>query len=204
MGLAHRLAAQLARPRGWTGRLVGHAMDRANGRPTRLALDLLAPRAGERVLDIGCGTGLALAAIAGRADARLTGIDPSPLMVQVAQERLGAQADIRCASIECMDFPPASFDAVLMLNMLYFCPPGIDAMQQVHRVLRPGGRAVAYVTHRETMQGWSFAQAGLHRLYDQRELSDLFLEGGFAPGPICVQTCAITPRIKGLLAVAIR
>lgn len=204
MGLAHRLAAQLARPRGWTGRLVGHAMDRANGRATRLALDLLAPRDGERVLDIGCGTGVALAAIAKRADAVLAGIDPSPLMVEMAQDRLGRGADIRCASMEGMDFPPGSFDAALMLNMLYFCQPGSGAMEQAHRVLRPGGRAVAYVTHRDTMQGWSFTRAGLHHLYDEGELADLFVSAGFAPDAVCVQTCTIAPQVKGLLVVAIR
>lgn len=83
MALATAFAGQLARPHGAAGRFVGLAMDLANRKPTRLALDLLSPRAGEHILDVGCGTGSALVALRRRAAARVTGVDPSDLMARM-------------------------------------------------------------------------------------------------------------------------
>lgn len=202
--MAAAFAGQLARPRGIAGRLLGRAMDLANRRPTRLAIDLLAPRAGERVIDIGCGTGAALAAVRRRADVDAAGIDPSPVMAAMAATRLGEGADIRCAELAAMPFPPTSFDAALLLNMLYFCDPDGRDLAPLHRILRPGGRAVAYVTHRDTMRDWSFTRVGLHRLYDEAALERIFMGAGFAHNRITITRVAITPSITGLLARAVR
>lgn len=204
MALAGVFAGQLASPHGTAGRLVGYAMDRANRKPTRMALDLLAPQDGENILDVGCGTGQALADLGKRAHVQLTGIDPSPLMANVAADRLGTTAHVQCAALETMVFADASFDAALLLNMLYFCKPQENALARLHRALKPGGRAVAYVTHRASMQGWSFTQAGLHRLYDEQEVFALFAEAGFAPSSISVQVQAVTHGVTGLLVLANR
>lgn len=204
MTLASAFAGQLARPHGAAGRLVGHAMDLANRKPTRLALDLLAPRAGEHILDVGCGTGSALVALAGRGPARLVGIDPSELMARMAAARLDGLGTVHRASLETMRFAEASFDAALMLNMLYFCDANGTALARLRHVLRPGGRAVAYVTHRDSMRGWAFARAGLHRLYDARALFEMFAAAGFARNRIAVQEKPITRSVMGLFAIATR
>jgi ubiquinone/menaquinone biosynthesis C-methylase UbiE len=204
MAFAEAFAGQLASPHGAAGRLVGYAMDRANRKPTRLALDLLAPRDGEHILDVGCGTGQALLDLSTRARTHLIGIDPSPLMARTAQDRLGERARIECASLETMEFADASFDAALLLNVLYFCKPHENALARLHRTLKPGGRAAAYVTHRDSMQGWSFTKAGLHRLYDEQQLFTLFADAGFAPASISVQAQPVTHGVTGLLVVAIR
>ncbi|MEY4721180.1 MAG: hypothetical protein RIQ46_905, partial [Pseudomonadota bacterium] len=120
MGLARRFAQQLARPQGLAGRLIGNAMDVANRRPTRLALDLLDPRPGERVLDAGCGTGAALAMLLDRAAVEATGVDPSPTMLAAARRRLGARARLGEVAIQDLPFPDGEFDAVMALNVLYF------------------------------------------------------------------------------------
>ncbi len=94
-------------------------------------------RAGERVLDIGCGRGAVLLAAARRVGAagQAVGIDLSPAMIA------------NCRTVAAMDaqrlaFAAASFDAVLSGFMLFLCPAPQRALEHALRVLRPGGRVV--------------------------------------------------------------
>ena len=202
--LASRLAGQLALPSGLAGLLLGRAMDFANQHCTDLALDLLAARDGERVLDAGCGTGAALAALQRRARCERSGIDPSATMIESARRRLGPDVALSTTRIEDLQPPAACFDAVLALNVLYFADPEGVMATALHRVLVPGGRLVAYVTHRETMERWSFARVGVHRLFDAQSLTSLLEQGGFARSAISVQECVAGPGVRGLLACALR
>lgn len=209
MGLSRNFAEQLARPHGFAGRVLGNAMDVANRKPTRLAIDLLAPRSGETILDAGCGTGAAMAEILNRAPCRVIGIDPSHTMVRRARSRLSrhrraGDARIVRSRVEDMSFTDGSFDAVLALNMLYFSDGEGRMLERLARSLSPGGRLVAYVTHRDTMQHWAFAREGIHRLFDRDSLVALLVAGGFASGRIHVQEVAITRSVTGLLALAER
>lgn len=204
MSFARNFAEQLARPSGWAGRLLGGAMDVANRRPTQLAVELLDPRCGEHILDVGCGTGAALAGVLRRAACHVTGVDPSDTMLQAAQRRLGDRAALLPVGIEDLPFGEATFDAALALNVLYFSDSEGDMLANLRRVLKPGGRLVAYVTHRDTMENWPFARQGLHRLFDEEELVDAFVAGGFARENIYVHGRAITRSVRGLLAYAER
>nr|WP_166179851.1 class I SAM-dependent methyltransferase [Altererythrobacter segetis] len=204
MTLSARFAAQLAHPRGLPGRLLGQAMDLANGRPLRLAIEALEPMAGERILDAGCGTGAALAAVAAKAECQLYGIDRSAAMIAVARSRLGSEATLACSAIEALPRSWLPFDAVLALNVLYFADARGAMVAALHRSLRDGGRLIAYVTHRKTMERWRFARSGLHRLYDARELQGALVEGGFAAGSISIKDEVIAPGIVGLIVHAER
>lgn len=185
-------------------------MDIANRTPTRLALDLLAPRDGERVLDAGCGTGAVSRELLRRAACDIDGVDWSPAMLHRAQVRLGLslhneqspRVNLHLAHLSSLPFPPGQFDAVLALNILYFCDNDGAMLRELRRMLRPGGRLVAYVTDRSTMQGWAFVRHGTHRLFDRHEVTQALIAGGFAPEDICVMPCAITRRINGILVRA--
>jgi SAM-dependent methyltransferase len=200
--LAHRFAGQLAHPRGISGRLLGAAMDLANQAPTRWALDMLAPRDGERILDAGCGTGAALAGLRAMADVSLCGIDPSAEMIAAASRRLGGRAELTVADIASMPYAPGSFDAAMALNVLYFCDCEGRMVADLRRVLKPGGRLVSYVTARETMQRWPFVRAGLHRLFDAEGLKAELVKGGFDGNRVIVHSRQVTRGVTGLLAVA--
>ncbi|OJW60098.1 MAG: methyltransferase type 11 [Sphingomonadales bacterium 63-6] len=186
------------------GRLLGGAMDIANRVPTRLALDLLAPQDGERILDAGCGTGAALEGLLRRADIRAVGLDPSETMLASAARRLRGKALLISGTIEKSTLAPASFDAALLLNVLYFADWQGRMVAAIHRALKPGGRLVAYVTHRETMAGWGFTHAGRHRLFDGQELAAALVAGGFVPERIWVQEVPVTRSVRGLLVRAVR
>jgi SAM-dependent methyltransferase len=199
-----RLADQLAHPRGLPGRLLGKAMDRANERPVRLAVEALDPTAGERILDAGCGTGAALAAVRTRAECRLYGIDQSEAMIAAARNRLGPSSALAIGRIETLPEAWPQFDAVLALNVLYFAGADGAMVASLRGALRPSGRLIAYVTHRENMARWRFARVGRHRLYDARELEALLMEGGFAKASIWIKDHAVAPGIRGLVARAER
>jgi len=179
-------------------------MDIANRRPTRLALDMLDAQPGMRVLDAGCGTGAAIGSLLERTSCAVTGVDPSATMIAAARRRLGDAADLRQLAIEALPFGNGTFDAVMALNVLYFCDPDGALLHQIYRVLTPGGRLVAYVTHRDSMENWPFAREGVHRLFDSHELSTALCGGGFAQEDVCVHETAITASVTGLLAVAVK
>jgi ubiquinone/menaquinone biosynthesis C-methylase UbiE len=102
-------------------------------------LEWLDAKAGERVLDLGCGDGQLTQKIAATG-AIVAGADASPQMVEAAR---GRGIDAQVAQAESLPFADASFDAVFSNAALHWVR-GQDAMMaEVHRVLKPGGRFVA-------------------------------------------------------------
>jgi SAM-dependent methyltransferase len=108
---------------------------------TGLFADVLAAAgvgAGTDLLDVGCGSGLALS-MAAALGARCSGIDISPALLAVAFERVPG-ADLREGGLDVLPFADAAFDVVLAVNALQFAFDPGAALGDVARVLRPGGR----------------------------------------------------------------
>lgn len=109
-----------------------------------LILDLLAPIAGVRILDVGCGDG-ALAAEMSRRGAEVSGLDPDPAMLALARDRALRDAislHLVKGTAQALPFPDAAFDRVLAVTVLCFVPDPAPAIAEMARVLRPGGRLV--------------------------------------------------------------
>ena len=103
-------------------------------------LDLLAAQPGERILDVGCGTGHLTAQI-GQAGALVTGIDRSPEMVRQAQEKY---PDLRFQVMDAREIAfTESFDAVFSNATLHWIREPELVIAGIARCLRPGGRFVA-------------------------------------------------------------
>ncbi|UZW57343.1 class I SAM-dependent methyltransferase [Sphingobium sp. JS3065] len=206
MGFARSLARQLAEPSGFAGALCGAAMDVANRAPMRMAIDLLAPADGEVLLDAGCGTGAATQDIFRRASCRIIAVDQSATMIRRARSRMKTsgrdRVELHHGRLEDLPCPPGMFDAALALNILYFCDEASAMIDAIRTYLRPGGRLVSYVTHRNTMENWAFTREGLHRLYDEHQLGSALMTGGFDPARIRIETRTVAPGIQGLLATA--
>ncbi len=101
-------------------------------------LDLLAPRPGERILDLGCGDGALTAAIA-EAGARVLGLDSSEDMIAAARRR-GLEAELGDA---CRLAYERAFDAVFSNAALHWMTRPDAVCAGVARALVPGGRFVA-------------------------------------------------------------
>ena len=102
------------------------------------ALDEGGVGAGTAVLDIGCGSGLALW-LADQRGAQTSGIDISAPLLAVARRRVPA-AHLHEGGLDVLPFADAGFDAVLAVNALQFAADPASALREVRRVLRPGGR----------------------------------------------------------------
>ena len=92
--------------------------------------------AGDRLLDVACGSGLAIE-LARLRGASCSGIDASPRLVAVARDR-NPGSDIRIGDMHALPWDPASFDVVTSFRGIWGTTP--DAVTEILRVLRPGGR----------------------------------------------------------------
>jgi SAM-dependent methyltransferase len=93
--------------------------------------------AGDRVLDVACGSGLAIE-LARLRGAACAGIDASPRLAAVARDR-NPDSDIRVGDMHALPWEPATFDVVTSFRGIWGTTP--DAVTEIYRVLRPGGRA---------------------------------------------------------------
>jgi ubiquinone/menaquinone biosynthesis C-methylase UbiE len=107
---------------------------------------------GLRVLEIGCGLGTDGAQFA-KAGAIYTGVDLTEAAIELARKRFelfGLPGTFQTADAENLDFPEDSFDLVYSHGVLHHTPDTERAVREVHRVLRPGGRAVVMLYHRDS------------------------------------------------------
>lgn len=123
---------------GWGRRAVEFAtlLEPANCREYVAVHHRLAITDGARLLDVACGSGLALE-LAGICGAIGSGIDASVRLVTVARERCPG-ADIRVGDMEALPWDDESFDIVTSFRGIWGTTPA--AVEEAHRVLAPGGR----------------------------------------------------------------
>jgi len=106
--------------------------------------------ANKRLLEVGFGMGTDLFQFAS-AGAHVSGVDLSPTHLQIASQRFaiyGIPADLRIADAEDLPFEDASFDAVYTFGVIHHTPNTPKAVEEIWRVLKPGGRAIIGVYHR--------------------------------------------------------
>lgn len=132
--------------------------DRQMGRFDKLLFaggrDWVCSRVHGEVLEIAIGTGLNLPHYP--AGVRLTGMELSPKMLQLAEARaqeMGMQVNLRLGDVQALDFPDASFDTVVCTFALCNIPDDRVAVREAFRVLRPGGLFVL-VEHVRSTKWW--------------------------------------------------
>jgi SAM-dependent methyltransferase len=115
--------------------------------------------AGQRVLDIACGTGV-VAITAARAGARVTGLDLTPQLLERARENAklaGVEVEFREGDVEQLPFDNADFDVVLSQFGHMFAPRPEVAIAEMLRVLRAGGTIAFSTWPPELFMGRMFA-----------------------------------------------
>ena len=176
-----------------------------NERMREEALDLFGVSPGERVLDVGCGTGFATAGLVERG-AEVDGLDQS--VHQLAKAREKDSLDDVCfvrGDAENLPYADETFDAVWSSGSIEYWPNPVSALREARRVTKPGGPVlVVGPDYPETTLFSTLADA-IMLFYDESEADRMFAEAGFeefehriqqrAPGtPRAITTIARAPE----------
>lgn len=128
----------------WGSRATDWAAVEQRQLPTyQEALRRIEVGAGDRVLDIGCGSGVFLHLGAERG-ASVAGIDASEALVEIARIRV-SDADVRVGDMEQLPWTDASFDLVTGFNSFFFATDMVGALREAGRVAKPGAPVLVQV-----------------------------------------------------------
>lgn len=159
----------------------GAAYERYMGVWSRLAgevfLDWLAPAAGARWLDVGCGNGAFTELIFERAaPGSVKGIDPSEPQLAYARKRFSSRpAEFAKADAMALPFPDDSFDAAVMPLVIFFVPEPAKGVAEMVRVTAPGGIVAAYA--------WDMPGGGFPYAVVREELRSMGVNLSTEPNP---------------------
>lgn len=133
-------------------------------------MKLLAPQAGERALDIGCGPGLTTEALAHAVGDRgsVLGVDIAPAMLGIAQRRCAAFPSVSfgMADVTRLPYADGSFDVALASQVYEYVDDIDHALRELARVIRPGGRVVLVDTDWESAVWASHDDARMRRVLE--------------------------------------
>ena len=193
---------QAHQPRGAAGRVTAWemALRPSNRQRNRWVAALLDVRPADRVLEIGCGPGVAIAALARAGAGHVYGLDHSGVMLQQAARRNAAP--IRAGRVTLVQasadqLPPTldgPFDVILAVNSLAFWPAPAQRLAELRQRLAPGGRIA--IASQPRCPG---ATADTSR-NAAREIENLLRQVGFTD--LTTQTLPLDPPVVCVLATS--
>ena len=92
---------------------------------------------GTHLLDAGCGAGVACRLAQARG-ARVVGLDATPELIEIARSQV-PEGEFHVGDLEYLPFDSDSFDVVTVFNSVQYAANPVNALQEAHRVVRPGG-----------------------------------------------------------------
>ncbi|MBI3801198.1 MAG: methyltransferase domain-containing protein [Deltaproteobacteria bacterium] len=176
----------------------------------QMLIEELAIRPGEKVLDVGSGTGLLAEYVAGLVGptGAIIGVDPLPLRIALAQAKGRANLSFKVGTADDLrEFPEAGFDVVYLNAVFHWLPEKLEPLRQIYRVLKKGGRLglstgskdhpnqlqtiKAQVLAREPYSRYLEASGGGMYRVSADELRSLLSQSGFA-----VQKLEVRPHVR--------
>ena len=183
MGLLKKLFTNCAHPKGRMGRAMLQFMNCCHAPLTNWGLGLVDVQDGWTMLDIGCGGGATLQRLLKRSkNATVYGIDISEESVAKAKkvnaDVLEKQVFVTQGSAEKLPYKDGAFDLVTAVETVYFWPNLANCLQEVRRVLKPGGRFAIMVEVVDNDSKWTDVVEGM-TAYSPEELKNMLDDAGF-------------------------
>ena len=183
MSILKSLFTNCAHPKGKMGRTMLKFMNLCHAPLTNWGLSLVNIKDGWTMLDIGCGGGATLQRLLKRSqDAKVYGIDISEESVakarQINANVLDKQVFVQQGSAEKLPYEDEKFDLVTAVETVYFWPNLPSCMQEVRRVLKPGGHFAIMVEVVDTDSKWTNVVEGM-TAYTPEQLKTLLDDAGF-------------------------
>jgi SAM-dependent methyltransferase len=184
MGLLKSFFSQCARPEGSLGRVMLSFMNYTHAPLTNWGLKLVNIQDGWTMLDVGCGGGFTIRRLLNRSkDAQVYGIDISEESVAKAKkvnaEVLDKQVFVTQGSAEKLPYENEKFDLVTAVETVYFWPNLPNCLQEVRRVLKPGGKFAILVEVVDSDSKWTSVVEGM-TAYTPEQIKSLLDDAGFA------------------------
>ena len=153
---------------------------------TRETLKRMPMTATARVLDVGCGTGELLRRLRAKyPEAVLAGLDPVAEMLAVAGDKLSGKEDLRIGYADSLPWNSGTFDVVVSCNMFHYISHPVEALQEMARLLRPGGSLVLtdwcddYLACRVCNIYLRLTNRAFYKTYREAECLELLRAAGF-------------------------
>jgi ubiquinone/menaquinone biosynthesis C-methylase UbiE len=162
---------------GWYDKLVGaDGSDYHQNVILPAAMDLLAVREGEALLDLCCGQGVLVRHLLAAGAGRVLGVDASGKLIGAARQRYGGEKKavfLRADACAPGDWADGTFDAAACVMAVHDVPDADALMRNIAATLKPGGRAVIVMMHpcfripKESHWGWDADQKVQYRRLDR-------------------------------------
>jgi len=170
------------------------------------ALEWFGIEAGDRVLDVGCGTGFATEGLLEHTD-DVWGLDQSAHQLEKAFGKFGKRGRVKFhrGDAERLPFADDSFDAYWSSGSIEYWPDPVAALREARRVTKPGGPVLVVGPDYPTSTAFAKLADAIMLFYDEAEADRMFAEAGFqafehriqqrAPGtPRAITTIARVPE----------
>lgn len=138
------------------------------------------------LLDVGCGTGIFLSEVLNKFDAKVSGIDISPGMIEKSKELLDGRADLKVGDSEHLSWSDKSFDIVTCNASFHHYPNPEFVLKEMKRVLRQNGIVIIAdpYTPKSLLRFFlnsflQFSDSGDVKFYSKEEMLELFDKCGF-------------------------
>lgn len=170
----------------WSAEGRSAAMEDEHGDVAGQVIQRMGIRAGDTVLDLGCGNGWATRRLArAAAGVQATGVDVSPAMIAEAERlhSLTIRARYQLGRFEALEFPDARFSRVFSIEALYYAVDLDAALREAFRVLKPGGTCDVVVDYYRDNPGtacWAGRTGVPMQFLSQAEWTAAFERAGLA------------------------
>jgi len=144
------------------------------------ALDLFDVEAGDRVLDVGCGTGFATEGLVRQTD-DVHGLDQSIHQLEKAFGKFGRRGPVQfyLGDAERLPFRDDAFDALWSSGSIEYWPDPVATLRECRRVVKPGGTVLVVGPHEPESRVFRTLADAIMLFYDEREADRMFRKAGF-------------------------